>query len=67
MVEELSKQLQHNERLTSGVVEKIGKVRDKAQNMDLTNDEWGVVRRHIPIPPGRNITRVVPGGMIERW
>jgi hypothetical protein len=39
MVEELSRQLEHNQRLTSGVVEKIGKVREKAQNMDLTNDE----------------------------
>jgi hypothetical protein len=39
MVEELSRQLEHNQRLTSGVVEKIGKVREKAQNIDLNNDE----------------------------
>lgn len=39
MVEELSRQLEHNQRLTSGVVEKIGKVRERAQNIDLNNDE----------------------------
>lgn len=39
MVEELSRQLEHNQRLTSSVVDKIGKVRERAANMDLTNDE----------------------------
>jgi Asp-tRNA(Asn)/Glu-tRNA(Gln) amidotransferase C subunit len=39
MVEELSRQLNHNQQLTANVVDKIGKVREKASTMDLTNDE----------------------------
>jgi len=39
MVEELSGVLRHNQALTASVVEKVGKVRDKAANMNLTNDE----------------------------
>lgn len=39
MVEELSGVLALNQRLTNGVVEKMGKVREKAQNMNLSNDE----------------------------
>jgi hypothetical protein len=39
MVEDLSRQLETNQRITAGVVEKIGKVREKAKNMDLNNDE----------------------------
>jgi hypothetical protein len=39
MVEDLSRQLEINQRMTSSIVEKIGKVRERAKNMDLTNDE----------------------------
>jgi hypothetical protein len=39
MVEELAGQLAHNQGLTAGIVEKMGKVRAKAKNMDLSNDE----------------------------
>jgi hypothetical protein len=39
MVEELSGVLALNQRLTNGVVEKMGRVREKAQNMNLSNDE----------------------------
>ena len=39
MVEELSAQLAQNQGLTAGIVEKMGKVRAKAQNLDLSNDE----------------------------
>jgi hypothetical protein len=39
MVEELSQVLRTNQQLTAGVVEKMGKVREKAQTMNLTNDE----------------------------
>jgi hypothetical protein len=39
MVEDLSRQLETNQRITAGVVEKIGKVREKAKTMDLNNDE----------------------------
>ena len=39
MVEDLSRQLETNQRITSSVMEKIGKVRERAQNMDLNNDE----------------------------
>jgi hypothetical protein len=39
MVEDLSRQLETNQRITSNVMEKIGKVRDRAKTMDLSNDE----------------------------
>ncbi len=39
MVEEFSGLLQNNQRLTAGVVEKIGKVREKAQRHNLSNDD----------------------------
>lgn len=39
MVEDLSRQLETNQRITTGVMEKIGKVREKAKTMDLNNDE----------------------------
>jgi hypothetical protein len=39
MVEDLSRQLETNQRITAGVMEKIGKVRDRAKTMDLNNDE----------------------------
>ena len=39
MVEELSQVLRTNQQLTAGVVDKMGKVREKAQTMNLTNDE----------------------------
>ena len=39
MVEDLSRQLETNQRITAGVMEKIGKVREKAKTMDLNNDE----------------------------
>lgn len=39
MVEELSAVLRTNQQLTAGVVDKMGKVREKAQNMNLNNDE----------------------------
>jgi hypothetical protein len=39
MVEDLSSVLAYNQRLTNGVVEKMGKVREKAANLNLTNDE----------------------------
>ena len=39
MVEDLSGILAHNQRKTSGLTEKIGMVRAKAKNMNLTNDE----------------------------
>jgi hypothetical protein len=39
MVDELSRQLEHNQRMTDNVVDKIGKVREKASKMDLSNDE----------------------------
>jgi hypothetical protein len=39
MVEDLSAVLRQNQLLTASVVEKVGKVREKASNMNLTNDE----------------------------
>lgn len=39
MVEELSGILRMNQQLTANVVDKMGKVREKAKNMDLSNDE----------------------------
>lgn len=39
MVEELSAVLRQNQQLTANVVEKMGKVREKASTMNLTNDE----------------------------
>ncbi|CAG8982860.1 hypothetical protein HYALB_00006670 [Hymenoscyphus albidus] len=39
MVEELSGILRINQQLTASVVDKMGKVREKAKNMDLSNDE----------------------------
>jgi hypothetical protein len=39
MVEELAGQLSHNQALTAGIVDKMGKVRAKAKNLDLSNDE----------------------------
>ena len=39
MVEELAGQLAHNQGLTAGIVDKMGKVRAKAKNLDLSNDE----------------------------
>ncbi|KAF8858868.1 hypothetical protein BDZ45DRAFT_704511 [Acephala macrosclerotiorum] len=39
MVEELSAVLRKNQEITNSVVEKMGKVREKAQNKSLTNDE----------------------------
>lgn len=39
MVEDLSRQLETNQRITSSVMEKIGQVRERAKNMDLNNDE----------------------------
>lgn len=39
LVEELSKVLHTNQNLTTGVVERIGKVREKAMHMNLQNDE----------------------------
>lgn len=39
MVEELSSVLKTNAALTAGVVDKMGKVRLKAQHLNLTNDE----------------------------
>jgi hypothetical protein len=39
MVEELSAVLRKNQELTNNVVEKMGKVREKAQHMNLSNDE----------------------------
>lgn len=39
MVEDLSSQLRHNQQLTANIVEKVGKVREKAATMNLTNDE----------------------------
>lgn len=39
MVEDLSRQLETNQRITAGVMDKIGKVRERAKNMDLNNDE----------------------------
>jgi Asp-tRNA(Asn)/Glu-tRNA(Gln) amidotransferase C subunit len=39
MVEDLSRQLETNQRITSNVMENIGKVRDRAKTMDLSNDE----------------------------
>lgn len=39
MVEELSSVLRTNAQLTAGVVDKMGKVREKAQHLNLNNDE----------------------------
>jgi hypothetical protein len=39
MVEELSAVLRQNQQLTANVVEKMGKVREKASTMNLSNDE----------------------------
>jgi hypothetical protein len=39
MVEDLSAVLRQNQLLTASVVEKVGKVREKASTMNLTNDE----------------------------
>ncbi|KUJ18320.1 uncharacterized protein LY89DRAFT_696674 [Mollisia scopiformis] len=39
MVEELSAVLRKNEELTNNVVEKMGRVREKASNLNLSNDE----------------------------
>ncbi|POS85378.1 hypothetical protein EPUL_001553 [Erysiphe pulchra] len=39
LVEELSRVLRTNQNLTAGVVERIGKVREKAMHMNLENDE----------------------------
>lgn len=39
MVEELAGQLAHNQGLTAGIVDKMGKVRAKAKNQELSNDE----------------------------
>lgn len=39
MVEELSQVLRTNQQLTNGVVDKMGKLREKAQHMNLSNDE----------------------------
>lgn len=39
MVEELSGILRANQQLTSSVVDKVGKVREKAATMNLSNDE----------------------------
>lgn len=39
MVEELSAVLRTNQQLTAGVVDKMGKVREKAQHLNLSNDE----------------------------
>ncbi|KAE8441581.1 hypothetical protein EG329_004666 [Mollisiaceae sp. DMI_Dod_QoI] len=39
MVEELSAVLRKNQEITSHVVDKMGKVREKAQNQNLSNDE----------------------------
>jgi hypothetical protein len=39
MVEELSGILRVNQQLTANVVDKMGKVRERAKNLDLSNDE----------------------------
>jgi hypothetical protein len=39
MVEELAGQLAHNQGLTAGLVDKMGKIRSQAKNLDLSNDE----------------------------
>lgn len=39
MVEELSGVLRKNQELTNNVVDKMGKVREKAQHLNLNNDE----------------------------
>lgn len=39
MVEELSGILRTNQQLTSSVVDKVGKVREKAATMNMNNDE----------------------------
>ena len=39
MVEELSRTLEENRRLTESIVEKVGQVRERAKTMNLTNDE----------------------------
>ncbi|KAK2625621.1 hypothetical protein QTJ16_004933 [Diplocarpon rosae] len=39
MVEELSAVLRANQQLTAGVVDKMGKVREKASHLNLNNDE----------------------------
>lgn len=39
MVEELASQLALNQGITAGIVDKMGKVRAKTKNMDLSNDE----------------------------
>jgi hypothetical protein len=39
MVDELSQVLRTNQQLTASVVDKMGKVREKAQTMNLSNDE----------------------------
>ena len=39
MVDDLSQTLRQNQQLTAGIVEKVGKVKDRAKNMNLTNDE----------------------------
>jgi hypothetical protein len=39
MVEELAGQLAHNQGITASIVDKMGKVRAKAKDLDLTNDE----------------------------
>lgn len=39
MVEELSAVLRTNQQLTAGVVDKMGRVREKAAHLNLSNDE----------------------------
>jgi len=39
MVEELSRALDQNRRVTESIVEKVGRVRERAQHLELTNDE----------------------------
>lgn len=39
MVEELSRTLEHNRRLTQNIVEGVGRVRERAKDTHLTNDE----------------------------
>ena len=39
MIEELSGVLRTNQQLTASVVDKVGKVREKARNLEMSNDE----------------------------
>ena len=38
LVDELSMMLQNNQRLTANVVDKMGRVRERAQTMNMSND-----------------------------